>query len=200
MPLLPRRANAGNTASETSAACGEFALGHGLPHIDRIQAAFGAHDVSHVQAHVGGAGSETAAAEAGTTAAAPQVGATTAGGASAGDETTEQDAGRRQAVARRAQGHRRQGPLRVHASITAPGETRAIAEADIAWTQASFWGARARTSAWAMSARTTRPRRRPKVSARRFRRAASRERARMCGVSAVVSSCRPTAFRSSRPS
>jgi hypothetical protein len=53
--LAPERVHA-------AAADGVSGAAERLPHIDRIQASFGAHDVSHVQAHTGAAASRGAAA------------------------------------------------------------------------------------------------------------------------------------------
>ncbi len=53
--LAPERVHA-------AAAAGVSGAAERLPHLDRIQASFGAHDVSHVQAHTDGAASRGAAA------------------------------------------------------------------------------------------------------------------------------------------
>lgn len=61
----PEDAAAGVSGSEqvhAAAAHGMSGAGQALPHLDRIQAMFGRHDVSGVRAHVGGAAAEGATA------------------------------------------------------------------------------------------------------------------------------------------
>ncbi|HWE28942.1 MAG TPA: DUF4157 domain-containing protein, partial [Polyangia bacterium] len=55
---LPAAASQVHRAAEKGTSGG----GGALPHLDAIQKSFGSHDVSHVQAHTGGAASESAAA------------------------------------------------------------------------------------------------------------------------------------------
>jgi hypothetical protein len=55
-------ADVGTDAVHTAAARGLEAPSQRLPHFDQIQQSFGHHDVSHVEAHVGGAAAEASAA------------------------------------------------------------------------------------------------------------------------------------------
>lgn len=55
---LQMKGGIGADAVHAAAGRGVEGCGGGLPHLDRVQRAFGRHDVSHVEAHVGGAAEE----------------------------------------------------------------------------------------------------------------------------------------------